>query len=151
MAVIRPGPPGRPVPPAQGGARHAHLGHGGRARAAGGGGHKAAAGLTTEMSPADLVAFRKPLFAEAANPHHYFEKRKIASIVPEPTLRMTPDAVASAKDWRALLGDLHLATPVGVIAARFHRGLARAVVTMADKLSGEERRFPQVALTGGWV
>jgi hydrogenase maturation protein HypF len=51
--------------------------------------------------------------------------------------------------WRALLGDLHLATPVGVIAARFHRGLARAVVAMADKLSGEERRFSQVALTGG--
>jgi hydrogenase maturation protein HypF len=51
--------------------------------------------------------------------------------------------------WRALLGDLLLATPVGVIAARFHRGLARAVVAMVDKLSGERRRFSQVALTGG--
>ena len=51
--------------------------------------------------------------------------------------------------WRALLGDLHLGTSVGVIAARFHRGLARAVVAMVDRLSGEERRFPQVALTGG--
>lgn len=55
-------------------------------------------------APDDLVAFRKPLFEEAANPHHYFEKRHIASLVPEATLRMTPDAVAAAKDWRALLG-----------------------------------------------
>lgn len=51
--------------------------------------------------------------------------------------------------WRALLGDLHLATPVGVIAARFHRGLARALVAMAERLSGAERAFPTVALSGG--
>ena len=51
--------------------------------------------------------------------------------------------------WRALLGDLHLETPVGVIAARFHRGLAKAIVAMAARLSGEERRYPTLALTGG--
>jgi hydrogenase maturation protein HypF len=51
--------------------------------------------------------------------------------------------------WRALLGDLHLATPVGTIAARFHRGLARVIVAMADKISGQDRRFAQIALTGG--
>ena len=63
----------------------------------------AAYGYLADADP-ELVAFRKPLFAEAKNPHHYFEKRKIASIVPEATLRMTPDAVAAAVDWRALLG-----------------------------------------------
>ncbi len=63
----------------------------------------AAWGFLGEAAP-ELVAFRKPLFAEAANPHHYFEKRTIANLVPEATLRMTPDAVASSKDWRALLG-----------------------------------------------
>ena len=51
--------------------------------------------------------------------------------------------------WRAMLGDLHLKTPVGVIAARFHRGLARAIVGMAAKLAGSERRYPTVALSGG--
>ncbi|MDJ0895470.1 MAG: carbamoyltransferase HypF [Alphaproteobacteria bacterium] len=51
--------------------------------------------------------------------------------------------------WRALLGDLHLETPVGVISARFHRGLANAIVAMAARLSGAERAYPTVALSGG--
>lgn len=51
--------------------------------------------------------------------------------------------------WRALLGDLCLDTPAGTIAARFHRGFARAVVAMARKLAGTERRFATVALGGG--
>ena len=51
--------------------------------------------------------------------------------------------------WRAMLGDLHLKTPVGVIAARFHRGLAKAIVGMAAKLMGNERRYSTVALSGG--
>jgi hydrogenase maturation protein HypF len=53
--------------------------------------------------------------------------------------------------WRALLGDLALGTPTGVIAARFHRGLARAIVAMAATLAGTdgERRFGTVALSGG--
>ena len=55
--------------------------------------------------------------------------------------------------WRALLGDLHLGTPVGVISARFHRGLAKAVVAMAARLSGPDRgparSDPTVALSGG--
>ncbi|SMF30633.1 Hydrogenase maturation protein, carbamoyltransferase HypF [Tistlia consotensis] len=51
--------------------------------------------------------------------------------------------------WRALLGDLHLETPVGVIAARFHRGLAKGIVAMAERLSGAERSYPTVALSGG--
>ncbi len=53
--------------------------------------------------------------------------------------------------WQALLGDLHLGTPRGVIAARFHRGLARAIVAMVMRLAnaGDVRRFADVALSGG--
>jgi hydrogenase maturation protein HypF len=48
--------------------------------------------------------------------------------------------------WNALLGDLILGTPPGVIAARFHNGLARAIVAMARKL---EARCDTVVLSGG--
>ena len=54
--------------------------------------------------------------------------------------------------WNALLGDLILGAPVGVIAARFHRGLARAVVQMVRKLArggGRRAPFDTVALSGG--
>jgi len=55
--------------------------------------------------------------------------------------------------WRALLGDLVLRTPVGTIAARFHRGLARAIVAMAVAVTtGEYADASQpdtVALSGG--
>jgi len=56
--------------------------------------------------------------------------------------------------WQAILGDLVLKTPVPVMAARFHIGLAKIIVTMADKLAsgstGERApRFKTVALSGG--
>ncbi|GJE03677.1 Carbamoyltransferase HypF [Methylobacterium isbiliense] len=57
--------------------------------------------------------------------------------------------------WNAILGDLILDTDVSVIAARFHKGLAKAIVAMALKLAdrGEEGaavpRFDTVALSGG--
>jgi len=54
--------------------------------------------------------------------------------------------------WNALLGDLLLDTPTGVIAARFHRGLARAVVQMVRKLArggDSPTPFDTVALSGG--
>jgi hydrogenase maturation protein HypF len=54
--------------------------------------------------------------------------------------------------WQALLGDLILKTPVPVIAARFHKGVAIAIVRMIEKLSryecGEEP-IQTVALSGG--
>jgi hydrogenase maturation protein HypF len=50
--------------------------------------------------------------------------------------------------WQALLGDLILDTPAGVIAARFHKGLAKVVAGMARKLAGTGR-FDTVALSGG--
>ena len=52
--------------------------------------------------PADLVAFRKPLFAGAS--HHYWDQRAIADLVPEATLRLTPAEVRRRlSEWRALL------------------------------------------------
>lgn len=54
--------------------------------------------------------------------------------------------------WQALLGDLILKTPVGVMSARFHKGLAIIIVRMADKLSRHEspdEPIKTVALSGG--
>jgi hydrogenase maturation protein HypF len=53
--------------------------------------------------------------------------------------------------WRALLGDLVLQTPPARIAARFHRGLARAIARMVHTLSQRagERFVDHVALCGG--
>ncbi len=54
--------------------------------------------------------------------------------------------------WQALLGDLILATPVPVIAARFHKGLAIVIARMVEKLSRYEsgaEPIMTVALSGG--
>jgi hydrogenase maturation protein HypF len=55
--------------------------------------------------------------------------------------------------WAALFGDLILRTPVGVMAARFHRGLAAAIVRMVEKIAVPMRAAdpapPMVALSGG--
>jgi hypothetical protein len=57
--------------------------------------------------PADLLERRRELFEGVANVvHHYSEGRRLADLVPEATLRLTPDDVASRwrSDWRALTG-----------------------------------------------
>ncbi|RUO97373.1 carbamoyltransferase HypF [Hyphomicrobium sp.] len=55
--------------------------------------------------------------------------------------------------WNAILGDLILKTPVGIMAARFHRGLARVISAMCEKLVARDSeagpRFDTVALSGG--
>ena len=53
--------------------------------------------------------------------------------------------------WRAILSDLNLKTPAPVMSARFHKGLAKIIVTMIQKLStrGEQRIVDTVALSGG--
>jgi hydrogenase maturation protein HypF len=53
--------------------------------------------------------------------------------------------------WQALLADLVRGSPAGVMAARFHLGLARAVVEMVLLLFEREgeRLTRSVALTGG--
>lgn len=50
--------------------------------------------------------------------------------------------------WRAMLGDLLLQTPVGVIAARFHRGLAKTIGKMIHRLT-DDSPIDTVALSGG--
>ena len=54
--------------------------------------------------------------------------------------------------WTALLGDLILKTPVPTMAARFHKGLAKVIVAMVDKLArahDEDKPLRTVALSGG--
>jgi len=52
--------------------------------------------------PADLVAWRKPLFMGAA--HEYWEQRQIVDRVKVTTLRMTPAEVkAKLSDWKSLI------------------------------------------------
>ena len=59
-------------------------------------------------APAELVDLRKRLFEEIAHPHHYPEQRRVADLVPESTLRMTPAQVKEAHrgDWRSLLAEV---------------------------------------------
>lgn len=53
-------------------------------------------------APADLVAFRRPLFRGAS--HEYDTQRDIADRTPPETLAMSPaEAEASLSDWRSLL------------------------------------------------
>lgn len=57
--------------------------------------------------PAELVARRAELFEGVGNVnHHYTEGRVIADLVPESTLRLTPDQVRAAYParWRELTG-----------------------------------------------
>ena len=55
--------------------------------------------------------------------------------------------------WEAILGDLVLKTPAPVMAARFHKGLARIVAALATDLARRDDvggpRFDTVALSGG--
>ena len=54
--------------------------------------------------------------------------------------------------WQALLGDLVLKTPAPVMAARFHKGLAKVIVQMIEKLNRYESGDDAakiVALSGG--
>jgi hydrogenase maturation protein HypF len=60
--------------------------------------------------------------------------------------------IEPAAMWAALLGDLTLNTPVGIISTRFHKGLAIVIARLIDQLShradtGEEIRT--IALSGG--
>jgi hydrogenase maturation protein HypF len=55
--------------------------------------------------------------------------------------------------WNAILGDLILRTPAAIMSARFHKGLAKAIVAMTKKLARQHDmsalRFTTVALSGG--
>lgn len=61
--------------------------------------------------------------------------------------------IEPAPMWQTLFNDLMHETPVPVISARFHKGLAKIICSMVDKLSGKRERhgkpFTGVALSGG--
>lgn len=61
-------------------------------------------GFLGDADPA-LVRERTKLFEEVSHPHHYAELQRIVDLVPESTLRMTPQQAAEAHraDWRQLL------------------------------------------------
>jgi hypothetical protein len=63
-------------------------------------------GFLSDSPPPDLVAVRKELFIGVGHVHHYKEGRDLADLVPESTLRMTPDQVAAryVSEWRVLTG-----------------------------------------------
>lgn len=60
------------------------------------------------------------------------------------SMALTPDGIDSAIMWQALVDDMRGGTTPGVIAARFHKGLAIAVVAVARQWRGNT-----VALSGG--
>lgn len=63
-------------------------------------------GFLSDSPPPDLVTVRKELFIGVGNVHHYKEGRALADMVPESTLRMTPEQVAGrfVSEWRVLTG-----------------------------------------------
>jgi hypothetical protein len=64
-------------------------------------------GYLDEQPPADLLARRRELFEGVGNVlHHYAAGQVIADLVPEETLRLTPDAARAAYPdrWRDLTG-----------------------------------------------
>lgn len=59
-------------------------------------------------APVELVTLRKGLFEEVWHPHHYAEQRRIADLVPDEVLRMSPQEITEAhrSDWRRLVSEL---------------------------------------------
>jgi hypothetical protein len=53
-------------------------------------------------APEDLVTWRAMLFQAAS--HHYDQQRMIVGVVPEETLRLTPDEVRGRlSEWRSMV------------------------------------------------
>lgn len=63
-------------------------------------------GFLDSQAPDELVAYRRPLFEEVADPRHYPEQRAIVDLVPEATLlQVTEQAKAAySADWKSALG-----------------------------------------------
>lgn len=87
----------------------------------------------------ELEALVDAAALEAAGPEGYgFSIRRDGGLA----------AIDCAPLWRALLGDLAAKTPMPVMAARFHLGLAQAIVELASTLA-HEQGVDTVALSGG--
>lgn len=63
-------------------------------------------GFFDAQPPRDLVERRAELFIGIGNVHHYAEGRVVADLVPDSTLRLTPQQVSQRypADWRSLTG-----------------------------------------------
>lgn len=64
-------------------------------------------GFLSDSPPPEQVQVRRELFAGLRNPaHHYAQSRRVADMVPDATLRLAPDQVATRaqSEWRALTG-----------------------------------------------
>jgi hypothetical protein len=64
-------------------------------------------GFLADNPPAELVSARRVVFAGLSNViHHYAEGREVADMVPESTLRLSPEQVAAQMpgQWRSLTG-----------------------------------------------
>jgi hypothetical protein len=63
-------------------------------------------GFLDAKAPAELVKARTQLFAGLGHGSHYTATRSVTDMVPEATLRMTPQQVAAAypSGWRELVG-----------------------------------------------
>ncbi len=64
-------------------------------------------GFFDDLPPTELVSARKVLFEGLRHGgHHYAEARNLVDMIPEATLRMTPEQVSAAMPgaWRALTG-----------------------------------------------
>ncbi len=64
---------------------------------------------------AELLRLRRPLFEEVANPHHYMELRRVADLVPQAVLRLSPAEIAKVaeSDWRAFFKRRSSPSPAG--------------------------------------
>jgi hydrogenase maturation protein HypF len=110
----------------------------------------AAAGVTREQA---LYEGQGAVELEAAVDRDCLAEEDDALSYPLAILRLASGLpyVEPLAMWQALLGDLVLEASTGVIAARFHRGLANVVVRMVEELAVQAAEVPvrTVALSGG--
>ena len=80
-----------------------------------------------------------------------FEDENLAYPFAIPNLANRTPYIEPLAMWQALLGDLILKTPIEVMSARFHKGLAKIIVAMIKKLTknNDERFINDIALSGG--
>ena len=67
-------------------------------------------------APADLVALRRALFAGVGHDHHHAARHRIADLVPDDVVRLTPAQVSerAAANWRLVLDpDIDAAAAAG--------------------------------------
>jgi hypothetical protein len=67
-------------------------------------------------APDDLVALRRALFAGVAHDHHHAARHRIADLVPDDVVRLSPAQVAerAAANWRLVLDpDIDAAAAAG--------------------------------------